>query len=83
MQKERTGDYVADDYVDQRILHYDDLFSSWEQSLKFQVAGRDADKVVPREVCAPAPGREPSVPAAKPKKVAVRKALKVTPKKKH
>ena len=26
MQKQRTGDYVADDYVDQRILHYDDLF---------------------------------------------------------
>jgi hypothetical protein len=54
MQKRRTGDYVADDYVDQRILHYDDLFSSWEETLKFQVGGRDADKAVPRETSAPA-----------------------------
>ncbi len=46
MQKERTGDYVADDYVDSRILHYDDLFYFWEKMLKFQVGGRDADRVV-------------------------------------
>jgi hypothetical protein len=47
MQKKRTGDYVADDYVDERILHYDDLFRTWEESLKFQVGGRDAAKVEP------------------------------------
>jgi len=82
MQKKRTGDYVADDYVDQRILHYDDLFNSWEESLKFQVGGRDADKVVPREVCAPDPAREPIASAAKPKKAAAPKVLKATPKKK-
>ena len=82
MQKKRTGDYVADDYVDQRILHYDDLFNSWEEKLKFQVGGRDADKVVPREACAPAPVREFNAPVqAKPKTVAVRKASKATSKK--
>lgn len=53
MQKERTGHYVADDYVDQRILHYDDLFRSWEEKLKFQVGGRDADKAVPRQPLKP------------------------------
>lgn len=47
MQKERTGDYVADDYVDSRILHYDDLFNDWEKVLKFQIGGRDADKAAP------------------------------------
>ena len=41
MQKVRTGEYVADDYVDTRLLHYDDLFTSWESLLKFQVGGRD------------------------------------------
>lgn len=82
MQKRRTGDYVADDYVDQRILHYDDLFNTWEKSLKFQVGGHDSEKPVPlappasAEVAAkiPAPG-----PASKPKKVA---AKKVSPGKK-
>jgi hypothetical protein len=47
LQKERTGDYVADDYVDTRLLHYDDLFRDWEKLLKFQIGGRDADKVEP------------------------------------
>ena len=66
MQKRRTGDYVADDYVDQRILHYDDLFSSWEETLKFQVGGRDADKAVPRETSAPAAsGKTKEAAAAK------------------
>ena len=64
MQKRRTGDYVADDYVDQRILHYDDLFSSWEETLKFQVGGRDADKAVPRETSAPAASEKTKEPAA-------------------
>jgi hypothetical protein len=42
MQKERTGEYVADDYVDSRLLFYDDLFRGWEQVLKFQIRGRDS-----------------------------------------
>jgi hypothetical protein len=55
MQKTRTGDYVADDYVDERILHYDDLFRTWEDSLRFQIGGRDAAKSVP---LAPPPDQE-------------------------
>lgn len=82
MQKKRTGDYVADDYVDQRILHYDDLFNTWEESLKFQVGGRDADKTVPRTQIAPAPSRDTNLPAAKPKKVAAKRAFNGEPKKK-
>lgn len=42
LQKERTGSYVADDYVDERLLNYDDLFLSWESWLRFQIGGRDA-----------------------------------------
>jgi hypothetical protein len=42
MQKERTGQYVADDYVDARLLNYDDLFRHWEKYLRFQIGGRDA-----------------------------------------
>jgi len=80
MQKKRTGDYVADDYVDQRILHYDDLFSSWEESLKFQVGGRDADKAVPRQACAPV--AKPNLPAANPKNIDAKKARRRAPKKK-
>jgi hypothetical protein len=49
LQRDRTGEYVADDYVDERLWHYDDLFRSWEEILKFQVRGRDADGVVPRQ----------------------------------
>jgi hypothetical protein len=41
MQKRRTGSYVADDYVDARLIMYDDLFHGWESLLKFQVGGRD------------------------------------------
>ncbi len=42
MQKTRTGQYVADDYVDSRLLTYDDLFKEWERYLRFQIGGRDA-----------------------------------------
>ena len=42
MQKTRTGQYVADDYVDSRLLTYDDLFRDWEEYLRFQIGGRDA-----------------------------------------
>ena len=72
MQKVRTGEYVADDYVDTRLLHYDELFTSWESVLKFQVGGRDVpDPLSPRPVRArsgrqvpivskPSPRAEPS-----------------------
>jgi hypothetical protein len=40
-QKDRTGDYVPDDYVDSRLIGYDDLFLEWEGALKFQIGGRD------------------------------------------
>ncbi|WP_421696456.1 hypothetical protein [Aestuariivirga sp.] len=40
-QKERTGRYVPDDYADQRLVFYDDLFTQWEKWLRFQVKGRD------------------------------------------
>jgi len=42
MQKERTGDYVPDDYRDSRLVMYDDLFQDWERWLRFQIGGRDA-----------------------------------------
>jgi len=40
-QKERTGDYVPDDYVDSRLVLYDELFLEWEHWLRFQVGGKD------------------------------------------
>ena len=43
LQKTRTGDYVPDDYVDSRLIDYDELFRNWEHLLRFQVGGRDAD----------------------------------------
>lgn len=42
LQKERTGDYVPDDYADARLILYDDLFSEWEKWLRVQIRGRDA-----------------------------------------
>jgi hypothetical protein len=44
MQKERTGDYVPDDYRDSRLLDYDDLFRAWEQYLRFQIGGAELDR---------------------------------------
>ena len=41
LQKERTGEYVPDDYADSRLILYDDLFEGWERLLRFQVRGRD------------------------------------------
>jgi hypothetical protein len=40
-QMERTGDYVPDDYVDSRLVLYDELFLDWEHWLRFQVGGKD------------------------------------------
>lgn len=42
LQKERTGNYVPDDYVDERLIDYDELFLAWEHWLRFQIGGRDA-----------------------------------------
>jgi hypothetical protein len=42
LQKDRTGAYVPDDYVDSRLVLYDDLFHDWEKWLRFVVGGRDA-----------------------------------------
>ncbi|MEP6620061.1 MAG: hypothetical protein ABJE47_12125 [bacterium] len=42
LQKKRTGDYIPDDYVDSRLVLYDDLFKDWEKWLRFAVAGKDA-----------------------------------------
>ena len=81
MQKVRTGEYVADDYVDTRVLHYDDLFTSWESVLKFQVGGRDvpdppaAKPSAPVAVLTP-PGSKPRSVRAKPGKPARRPAEK-------
>jgi len=41
LQKERTGQYVPDDYLDSRLILYEDLFLEWERWLRFQVGGRD------------------------------------------
>src|SRR5262249_49930207 len=35
LQKVRTGDYVPDDYVDSRLVMYDELFKEWEKYLRF------------------------------------------------
>ncbi len=41
LQKEHTGHYVPDDYVDSRMIRYDDLFKEWEKWLRVVVRGRD------------------------------------------
>jgi hypothetical protein len=43
LQKVRTGNYVPDDYVDERLLSYDDLFLDWEGWLRFQIGGKDVE----------------------------------------
>ncbi len=43
LQQKRTGDYVPDDYEDDRLITYDNLFEDWEKWLRFQVGGRDVD----------------------------------------
>ena len=42
LQKARTGSYVPDDYSDQRLVLYDDLFNDWEKWLRFALQGKDA-----------------------------------------
>ena len=88
MQKVRTGQYVADDYVDTRLLHYDDLFANWESALKFAVGGRDlpeppgAKTFAPMAPLTPAAPKSHAVPA-KPAKSGAKplpgKKIKVAP----
>ena len=40
--RERTGEYVPDDYADSRLMTYDDLFKNWEKLLQFQIGGKDS-----------------------------------------
>jgi hypothetical protein len=42
LAKERTGEYVPDDYVDARLMDYDYLFDNWEKELQFQIGGKDS-----------------------------------------
>lgn len=44
MQKNRTGQYVLDNRQDSRLITYDDLFTSWEKYLRFQIEGKDGDE---------------------------------------
>jgi hypothetical protein len=41
LQKVHTGQYVPDDYVDSRMISYDDLFAEWQKWLRVVVRGRD------------------------------------------
>ena len=47
LQRERTGRYIPDDYVDERLIDYDDLFLEWERWLRFQIGGRDVQAEEP------------------------------------
>lgn len=40
--RQRTGEYVPDDYADTRLIDYDELFGDW-QRLQFQIGGKDSD----------------------------------------
>jgi hypothetical protein len=42
LQKKHDGSYVPDDYADDRLVMYDDLFRDWEKWLRFAVQGKDA-----------------------------------------
>ena len=42
MAKERTAEYVPDDYLDSRLISYNELFENWER-LRFQIGGKDSD----------------------------------------
>jgi len=60
LQKDRTGRYVPDDYSDQRLILYDDLFNDWEKWLRFTIEGRDTGSHV-------APPDERVIPGSEPK----------------
>jgi len=41
LQRHHTGQYIPDDYVDSRMILYDDLFREWEKWLRIVIRGRD------------------------------------------
>jgi hypothetical protein len=45
MEKNREGktnpEYIVDDFSDARLVSYDELFTGWEQALRFIIAGKD------------------------------------------
>ena len=41
LQRDHTGQYVPDDYVDSRLILYDDLFKEWEKWLRIVIRGQD------------------------------------------
>jgi hypothetical protein len=43
LAKERTGSYVPDDYDDDRLVMYDDLFNDWEKWIRFVIGGKDTE----------------------------------------
>jgi hypothetical protein len=43
LAKERTGSYVPDDYEDDRLVMYDDLFRDWEKLIRFVIGGKDTE----------------------------------------
>jgi hypothetical protein len=51
MEKNRNGqpnpDYILDDFEDTRLVSYDELFTSWEQALRFIIAGKDEPPLKP------------------------------------
>ena len=47
LQRGRTAStakvYIVDDFVDQRLVTYEQLFQNWEHLLKFEIGGRDSE----------------------------------------
>jgi hypothetical protein len=47
LQRGRTAStakvYIVDDFADQRLVTYEQLFQNWEHLLKFEIGGRDSE----------------------------------------
>lgn len=47
LQRNRTASsrkvYIVDDFTDQRLVTYEQLFRNWERLLKFEIGGRDSE----------------------------------------
>jgi hypothetical protein len=47
LQRNRTAStrkvYIVDDFADQRLVTYEQLFRNWERLLKFEIGGRDSE----------------------------------------
>lgn len=44
MSRERTGEYILDDRKDSRLVTYDELFTKWEEMLRFAIKGKDSEE---------------------------------------